>query len=145
MNEYLNRAQWNSLRISILSFERRLREAQDWLDGLEEHGTFYHRQLAIPDENRQEARRQIEQALQLLGRLGARLELPFQEETVNSELRSEMTISWANLLDNRASKLGRFGEVHPSLSGELDATIEELAGIANLLAAIFGETNKENP
>ncbi len=77
--------------------------------------------------------------------MGSALGLPFSDESINSELRSEFTVSWANLLHSRARKLGLFGDVHPKLAGELDPSIEQLAGIVNLLAAIFGETYKENP
>ena len=145
MNELLNDSQWNSLRISILAFEKRLREARSWLDGREEQGTFYRRRLSLSEKNRQLARQEIDQALQELAALGARLELPFGDESVNPELRGEFTVSCANLLDSSARKLGRFGDVHPRLDGELDSSIEQLAGTANLLAAIFGETYKENP
>jgi hypothetical protein len=95
MNELLNDSQWNSLRISILAFEKRLREAQGWLDGREEQGTFYRRRLSISQKNRQLARQEIERALQELAALGARLELPFDDESVNRELRGEFTVSSA--------------------------------------------------
>ncbi len=145
MRNLLNDSQWNSVRISLVSLEKRLRQAQVWLDGLEEQGTVYHRRLSISEEDRQHARQEIDHALQILAGLGAALGLPFQEEDVGSELRGEMTVSWANLLDSRARKLVRFGEVDPRLAGELDPYMEQLADIANELSAIFGGEYKENP
>jgi hypothetical protein len=145
MNELLNDSQWNSLRISILAFERRLREARDWLDGREEEGKFYRRRLSMSEDGREFARQQIEQALREVAVLGTALQVPFSNEAVNSELRGEFSVTWANLLDSRAAKLARFGDVHPKLAAELDPIIEQLAEAASLLAAVFGESDKENP
>ncbi len=99
MNELLNDSHWNSLRIFTLALDIRRRKAQAWLDGLEEKGMFYIRRLSISKENWQEARRQIEQALNLLAALGSKLELRVKQEMVNSELRGEFSVSWANLLE----------------------------------------------
>jgi hypothetical protein len=145
MRELLNDSQWNSLRIALVSFEKRLREAQSWLQGRQDQGKLYERRLAISPENSVAAEHLIAQALRPLGTLAARLDVPVRPERVGSELRGELAISWANLLDCRANKLGRFGDVHPKLSRELDPTIEQLADIANYLAAIFGESDKEKP
>ena len=40
MKDKLNHSQWNSLRITVSTFEKNLRRAQAWLDGMEKLGHF---------------------------------------------------------------------------------------------------------
>lgn len=143
MKDKLNHSQWNSLRITIYTFEMNLRLAQAWLDGKEETGTFYQHRLHLSARRRDQARKVIADALQMLIELGNSLDLPIKEESAASEIRGTMSVSWANLLDNRASKLSRYGKVHPVLSSELDPIIEQLAEMALHLSAIFDGNEQE--
>lgn len=124
-------------------FEKNLRAAQAWLDGMEENGTFYQRKLHLSAKRRQQASHNIAEALQIVTELGQSLELPLENENVASEIRSQMVISWTNLLDNRSVKLKRYGRVHPELSSELDPIILQLAEMALNLSAIFDELEQE--
>jgi hypothetical protein len=103
----------------------------------------YERQTHLSVKRRELARRVIADALQTVSRLGSRLDLPVKDENAASEIRGTMSVSWANLLDNRASKLSRYGKVHPDLSSELDPIIEQLAETALHLSAIFDGTEQE--
>jgi hypothetical protein len=47
------------------------------------------------------------------------------------------SVSWANLMDTRAQKLARFGEVDPRLSQELNPDVERLAYLAFSLANLM--------
>jgi len=143
MKDILNHSQWNSLRITVYSFEKNLRSAQAWLDGREETGTFYERKLHLSAKRREQARKYIADALQTVIELGNALDLPVQEENAASEIRGTMSVSWANLLDNRANKLSRYGRVHPVLSSELDPIIEQMAEMALHLSAIFDGKQQE--
>jgi hypothetical protein len=65
------------------------------------------------------------------------LELEKQEENPLSLIRSEMIISWANLLDSRPANLGRYGIVSAGLAESLDPAIINLADTALYLSKIF--------
>ena len=124
-------------------FEKNLRAAQAWLDGMEENGTFYQRKLHLSARRRKQARQHIAEALQAVTRLGQSLGLSVENENMASEIRSQMVISWTNLLDNRTDKLKRYGNVHPNLPNELDPFILKLAEMAINLSAIFDEIEQE--
>jgi len=57
MKDLLNPYQWNSLRITLRTFEEDLRRAQEWLDGKEEHGTLYQSKLVLHADSRKKAQR----------------------------------------------------------------------------------------
>ena len=143
MKDLLNPSQWNSLRITLRAFEENLREAQEWLDGKEEHGTLYQYKLVLSVENRKRAQLQIKIALDQIAKLSSLFEMPKQNENPASLIRGEMSVSWADLHDSRTHKLGRYGKVHPELANVLDSEVQHLAEIALNLAAIFGESEKE--
>ena len=140
MKDLLNRYQWNSLRIRLRSYEESLRHALEWLDGYEEDGVLYSRKLILSEKNRKQAKQEIKHALDQIAEISRLLEIPKETENPASLVRGEMTVSWADLMDSRARKLGRYGKVHPELSSTLDPQIQNLAEIAKNLSAIFGET-----
>jgi hypothetical protein len=137
MNELLNPQQRSSLRTTLLSFEKNLREAQSWLDGDEEDGILYKAKLQISEERRQQAARKITEALDRIRLLSRSLELEKKEEDPLSLIRSEMVISWANLLDSRPAKLGRYGDIPSGLAEKLDPAVSNLAESALYLSEIF--------
>ena len=49
------------------------------------------------------------------------------------------------MLDCRADKLTRWGDVHPALSSRLDAQVRKSAGITRYPAAIIEANIKEKP
>lgn len=142
MKNLLNAYQWNSLRITLLSFEESLHRAQAWLDGEEQRGLLYERRLTIPPKQQREAQREIRKALGLIAELSHLFELPKATENSTSLIRADMSVAWANLLDNRARKLGRYGDVHPELASALDPRIHKLAEAAQALTVIFSEDGK---
>ena len=143
MKDKLNQSQWNSLRIAVSTFEKNLRAAQAWLDGMEENGAFYRRKLRLSAKRRKQATQQIAGALQTVTQLGQSLDLPIKDENIAFEIRSQMVISWTELLDNRTGKLKRYGKVHPELASTLDPTILQLAEMALNLSALFEGSEQE--
>jgi len=139
MNELLNSQQRSSLHHTIQSFEKNLREAQSWLEGAEEDGILYKAKLQISEEQRRQASREITEALDQIRSLSRTFELEKKEEDPLSLIRSEMVISWANLLDSRSAKLGRYGDISAGLAGKLDPAIGHLAETALYLSKIFEE------
>jgi hypothetical protein len=145
MKNVLNPSQKNSLRVTLLRFEENLRHAQDWLDGHEENGILYHRKLIFSEEGKEEIRQEIKAALELIENLSRKFDLTKEEINSASVMRGELTTDWANLLNTRASKMGRFGDVQPELASLLDEDIQNLAGIALYLSSILTETQQESP
>jgi hypothetical protein len=145
MMELLNPYQKNSLRVTLQMLEENLRHTLEWLDGREENGILYSRTLNLPKENREQARQRIKAALGSIENLSRKFGLHKESSDAASMLRGELTVSWANLLDTRAKKLVRYGDVHPELASILDSDIQNLAGLALQLAAILGESQKEKP
>ena len=145
MKDLLNAYQKNSLRVSLLTFEENLRQAQEWLDGREESGILYERRLTISGEHREQADRAIQSALGLIEKLRDAFELEMQFENAASILQGNLTVNWANLMDTQANKLRRYGKVHPNLPAVLDSDIQNLARIALQLSAILGQSTQEKP
>ncbi len=137
MNGLLNAAQAQSLRISLQTLEERLRRADAWLAGMEEAGVLYHRALALAPQQRAEARTHIAEALALVAALAHTFATEREIENVASQIRAEMSASWVDLCDTRASKLRRYGEVNPALAEILDAPLERLAALALRIAALM--------
>jgi hypothetical protein len=137
MNELLDPQQRSSLRNALQAFEKNLRAAQSWLDGAEEDGILYKAKLKIPEDRRRECKDEITKALDQIGSLSRSFELEKKEEDPQALLRSEMVINWANLLDSRSMKLGRYGEISAGLADRLDPAVEELAETALYLSKIF--------
>src|ERR1700690_836595 len=139
MNDLLNSQQRSSLHHTIHAFEKNLRKAQSWLEGAEEDGILYKGKLQISEEQRREASREITEALDQIRSLSRTFELEKKEEDPLSLIRSEMVISWANLLDSRPAKLVRYGDISAGSAGKLDPAISHLAETAFYLSKIFEE------
>jgi hypothetical protein len=137
MTELLNPQQRSSLRITLQSFEKNLREAQSWLDGAEENGILYKAKLQISKAHRQQLTGEISEALNQIGALSRKFELEKKEENPLSLIRSEMVISWANLLDSRTAKMARYGNISTGLAAMLDPAVDDLAETALYLSKIF--------
>ncbi len=145
MNDLLNPYQKNSLRVSLLMLEENLPRAKEWLDGREENGILYYRNLKISEETKQQATQRIQAALELIEKLSSEFELDREFQSAASILQGDLTINWANLVDTKSNKLRRYGQVHPELGDMLDTDIQNLAEIAFNLSTIFGRSKQEKP
>jgi hypothetical protein len=140
MTDLLNPYQRNSLRVSLMMFEESLYRTQEWLQGRVEKGILYRRELAVSDDKREQAVQAIRAALSLIQNLAESFDLESQSEDASAIIKGELSESWSNLLETQASKLRRYGAVHPDLAGRLDSQLQNLAGIALQLSAILGQT-----
>ena len=145
MSNLLNAYQKNSLRVSLLTFEENLRQAQEWLEGRDENGILYQRRLTTSEEHRKQASHAIQSALDLIAKLRDVFGLEIEFQNAASIVQGNLTISWANLMDTQAGKLRKYGKVHPELAGTLDSDIRNLARIALQLSAILGQSKQEKP
>jgi hypothetical protein len=136
-NDLLNRSQYISLSNVLRTFESDLRQVDAWLQGNEECGILYRRKLTLSSKQRKAARDRIAAALQLITDLADTLDLQIIEEDLANMIRSQMSMSWANLLDTQSGKLRRFGDVDPRLSKTVDPVLLQLADLAEEIALIF--------
>lgn len=143
MNDLLNDYQLNSLLTVLRIFEHNLHQADEWLQGKEESGILYQRQLRLPQGKRNSARRQIAKTLEQINDLAQKLNLPSEKQDPAGLIRGQLTVSWADLMDTRSLKLKRYGEVDPHLPEVLDPSINQLAQAAMALARIFDDNGND--
>lgn len=130
MDDQLNEYQKRSVETVLCLFEQNLRHARYWLQGGEESGILYHRQMRVSARQREMIEQRINLALALVAEIAQTFDLKSKEENMNGWLMGEMSVSWANLIDSCSTKLRRFGDVDPALSGTLDPAMSSLAQVA---------------
>ena len=143
MTDSLNPSQRTSIRTTLRAFEKSLRDAGSWLNGVEEDGILYAAKVRLPVESRQEVAREIAAVLERIGNLSASLDLEKTDDNPLRRVRSELVISWANLLDTRSTKLRRYGTVPAQIAEQLDPAIRDLADAALHLSQVFDELANE--
>lgn len=126
----LTEPQQRNLRVSLLSFERALRMADHLLQDGEEVGILYHRtQFLDPDKHRL-AHEEIMKALQEISDLANLLGLESEEDNLSRIILSEMSVSWANLVDCHSERMKGYGKVDPDTATKIDPAIDRLEKIA---------------
>ena len=143
MKDLLNDYQFNSLVVTLRSFEEHLRQAQEWLDGREESGILYQRHLRLSPQQQDAAREEIAKAFQLITDLVNNFGLQPVEENPLDLIRGNLSVSWANLIDTRSTGLGRYGDIDPGLIDVLDPSIERLAQAAIALTRILNPSSDQ--
>ena len=134
MNDLLNPAQQRSVTVALKMMEEHLRQILQWMSLSEEEGVLFRRKIDLSEEERTKVMKKINEGLDLIAQLAERLNLQPVEEDLNSAIRSQMSVDWANMMDARAEKLAGYGAVNPSLALTLDPSIERLAYVALSLA-----------
>ena len=121
----------------LQEFEENLLQAKHWLDGYNESGALYHRELNISGEDKIAALEKIESALMIIEQLAQTLDLPHQEKDAAKMIAAQMNSAWVSLSDSHAHNLKGYGEVHPQLADILDPSIDQLVQTALELGRIF--------
>jgi hypothetical protein len=130
MSELMNQAQRTSVFVALRTFEQYLRQVDRWLQGLEADGILYKYRMDLPPERRVLMQQKIAAGLALVEELAQTLQLEPEVIDLTGSVRGQMSESWANLIDSRAVKLRRYGEVDPGLAQPLDPTLNRLIQIA---------------
>ena len=78
----------------------------------------------------------IAAGLALVEELAQTLQLEPEIIDLVGSVRGQMSESWANLIDSRAAKLRRYGEVDPGLAQPLDPALDRLVRIAAELSQL---------
>lgn len=136
MSVPMNQAQRTSVFVALRTFEQYLRQLDRWLHGLEADGILYKYKMELPLERRALMQQKIATGLDLVENLAQTLQLEPEVVDLVGAVRGQMSESWANLIDSRAAKLRRYGEVDPGLSQPLDPVLDRLVQIAAELAQL---------
>jgi hypothetical protein len=136
MSVLMNQAQRTSVFVALRTFEQYLRQLDRWLHGLEADGILYRYKMELPLERRALMQQKIAAGLALVEELAHTLQLEPEVIDLVGAVRGQMSESRANLIDSRAAKLRRYGEVHPGLSQPLDPVLDRLVQIAAELAQL---------
>jgi len=139
MENLLNLYQRGSVEISLRRFEKSLRNALSILDGEDASGFLFTRRIDISEEKRGKAREMINFALDQIREMKELFAFHAEEQDLARQIAGDMSISWESLMDIRAKKLKRYGEVHPQLAEILDPQVKSLSSAALKIAALFEE------
>lgn len=140
----LTEPQQRNLRVSLLSFERALRMADRLLKEGEEIGILYHRTQYLGLDKHRLAHEEIIKALQEISDLANLLELESEEEDSSRIILSEMSVSWANLIDCHSERMKGYGKVDPSTATKIDPAIDRLEKIAWKLSNLMSSADSLN-
>jgi hypothetical protein len=143
MSDLLNPYQRNAVTVALRAFEEQLRQFDNWMQGREQVGVLYHRQLSLSESKRALIQGQVAKALKCITELAAQFDLQPQEEDATAMLRAGASACWATLYDVRADKLIRYGQVDPRLAPMLDPSIEALIELALSLALALRSDTEE--
>jgi hypothetical protein len=136
MSELMNQAQRTSVFVALRTFEQYLRQVDRWLNDFETDGILYRYKMDLSPEKRVLMRQKIASGLALVEELAQTLQLEPEVIDLVGAVRGQMSESWANLIDSRAAKLRRYGEVDPGLSQPLDPALDRLVQIAAELSQL---------
>ena len=131
----LNPAQRNAIAIALRETEMTLRRLLAELDA-DEHGRLYARVTVVGEAQRRQIERLVNEALDQIVELADALDLPPQRQNPLAGMVGQMAVLWSDLIDSRADKLARYGEVNPAapamLNPPLDRLITLLEGLMNV-------------
>jgi hypothetical protein len=136
-SDLLNPEQFRSMEITLRMFDENLRLISTWLDGKEDNGILYRRELNFPSGQRKAVRQHIDAALNQIAILARILELQPEEKDITGMIRGKLAESWANLIDSKSGNLNRYGDVDPRAESLLDPVILRLSALAKELESLF--------
>ena len=136
-SDLLNPEQFRSMEITLRMFDENLRLISTWLDGKEDNGILYRRELNFPSGQRKAVRQHIDAALNQIAILARILELQPEEKDITGMIRGKLAESWANLIDSKSGNLNRYGDVDPRAESLLDPVILRLSELAKELETLF--------
>ena len=115
----MNTAQQTSLSITLREFESRLARLRVLLEQ-------YESVTRLTPEGADHLRQIIDHQQAIIDDLFLRFQLKRETIDVVQSMIAELSISWAQLVDSRSDKLGRYGEVDADLKSMLDPALDQL-------------------
>jgi len=133
----LTPSQERSLQASLLLFEKSLRRAVRLLSDEDEIGILYYRKSYMDIQSRELIQKKIANTLVELENFTEKLGLRPIEESLESTIMAEMSISWESLEESRSKRMRGYGKLSPQAVEIIDPAIDHFARIALGLSSIF--------
>ena len=126
----LTPSQERSLHASLLLFEKALRMVDRLLADRDEIGILYFRKSNLDNQSRERVQKKIAITLVELEDFTEKLGLRPIEESLESTIMGEMSISWESLEESRSKRMRGYGELSPKAIEIIDPAIDHFARIA---------------
>lgn len=133
----LTPSQGRSLHASLLLFEKALRMVDRLLSEGDEIGILYYRKSNVDIQSCELIQKQIAITQVELEDFAKILGLRPIEESLESTIMAEMSISWESLEESRSKRMRGYGELSPQAVEIIDPAIDHFARIALGLSRIF--------
>lgn len=141
----LTPSQERSLHASLFLFEKALRKVDRLLSDGDEIGILYYRKSYMDIQSRELIQKKIANTLVELENFTEKLGLRPIEESLESTIMSEMSISWESLEESRSKRMRGYGELSPQAVEIIDPAIDHFARIALGLSNLYkSELNNDN-
>ncbi|MFC1463417.1 MAG: hypothetical protein ACFLMY_01080 [Candidatus Brachytrichaceae bacterium NZ_4S206] len=121
----LNSTQYASIEIALRETEIVLRHMLDDMDSHEE-GILYAQIVTLTDEQRQLIVTLTSALLDEIAKLAEVLAFSKQRRDPVSSLVSQITVLWSDLVDVRADKLSRYGNVNSEAAQVLNPSLDRM-------------------
>jgi hypothetical protein len=122
----LNAHQRRCLEVTFRMLEEALDHFGMLLEATPVQGVLYVLNHPYTPEEQATLRQRIEDVRGVLRGCQERWNLQVERKTLDTVIRSRMSVLWADLEDCRSSKLRRYGDVPLALMSEIDATVGQL-------------------
>ncbi|MBA4383321.1 MAG: hypothetical protein C0410_01155 [Anaerolinea sp.] len=133
----LTPSQERSLHASLLLFEKALRLSDRLLSEGDEIGILYLGKSNLDIQSRELIQKKIANTLVELKDFTEILGLRPIEESLESVIMAEMSISWESLEESRSKRMRGYGALSPQAVEIIDPAIDHFARIALGLSSIF--------
>ncbi len=142
--DFLTEPQKRSLTSSLFLFEKALRRADQLLSEEDETGIFYSRKSQLNPKKRQFIQQRISQTLNELAHFAKKMGLRSIEESVESEIMADMSISWENIEECRSKRLQGYGILNPRAVQIIDPMIIYFAQTAIELSDLVANNSQDD-
>lgn len=141
----LNPYQQNYIRASLRFFENALRQVNRILEGGDERGILYYQKMTLDEERRKLAKEKVKDALNELANFVSELELEPQEENPAQRIMALMSLSWENLVEIQAKRLGNYGDIDTETADFIGPKAQRLARMAIELSDLCSNEKPDRP
>ena len=131
----LNHSQKRALEVQLRNLEQVLFRVGHFIGGRPEKGLLTH-YIPVPETIRRRFEALIEQMHEELALLVRQFELQPRAVDSRGYISAKMALTWSSLNEVLSSKLKRYGEVDPALSGSLDPCLNRLSDLALQIAEV---------
>ncbi|MCE5318064.1 MAG: hypothetical protein LLG04_11995 [Parachlamydia sp.] len=121
-----------------------MRKAAQLLSEEDEAGIFYSRKSHISPGKRLFIQKRISQTLKELAYFANQMGLGLTEESVESEIMADMSISWESIEECRSKRLRGYGKLDPRAVQIIDPAINYFARTAIELSSLVADSSQDD-